>query len=242
MLRRILSTIANTIFFNSSRKYLEDFLRAAAVAMPAGARVLDAGAGDCRYKKLFAHTRYIATDFGQVNKRYALAKLDTISNLHHIPMASGGFDFVICTQVLEHIPNPAVVLNELHRVLQTGGELWLSAPLFFEEHETPYDYFRYTQFGLRHLLEAAGFQVLKLEPLEGYYGTLSYQCRAAALALPLTPGAYGGGMLGVALLPAMLGMKITCALLSIALGCLDLRYKYTQTGYCKNYTVVAIKK
>jgi SAM-dependent methyltransferase len=237
----MLRKVRAAIFLNSSRIYLERFLRAAAQSVPAGAHVLDAGAGDCRYKPLFAHTSYVATDFCQVDKPYHLQELDYIADLKSIPVWSGRYDLVVCSQVLEHINEPKQVLRELYRVLKPDGALWLSAPLFYEEHEVPHDYFRYTQFGLRHLLESVGFQVVRIEPLEGYFGTLAYQHLAAARALPITPPQYGGGLLGLLLTPLMIGLKGCFALLAIAFAYLDLYYKNTEVGYCKNYSVVARK-
>jgi SAM-dependent methyltransferase len=237
----LLRSLFEWIFLNSSRRYLEAFLRRAASAIPPGARVLDAGAGDGRYRPLFAHTNYEATDFVQVNKRYVLANLDFIADLKQVPAAPEVYDVVICTQVLEHMNEPGQMLAELHRVLKPQGELWLSAPLFYAEHEAPYDYFRYTQYGLRYLLEQAGFQIVQLEWLEGYYGTLSYQSLTAALALPLSPAKYGGGLIGgVAALCALL-LKPLLALGAILTAYLDLRYKQTSSGQCKNYALVARK-
>ena len=60
----------------------------------------------------------------------------------------GAFDAVLFTQVLEHVPEPARVLAELHRILRPGGTLYLTAPLVWELHELPHDYYRYTSEGL----------------------------------------------------------------------------------------------
>ena len=111
----------------------------------------------------------------------------------------GGVDDVLLTQVLEHLPDPARVLAELNRVMKPGGTLWLTAPLFYAEHERPYDYFRYTRYGLHRLLKQAGFRVREIEWLEGYFGTLAYQARMVSRQLPHTRADYGGGPRGVAL-------------------------------------------
>ncbi len=146
---------------NSSRWYLEQWITELAASIPAGSRVLDAGAGRCPYRRLFSHVEYQTADFCQVDKEYG--QIDFVCNLETIPAASEQYDFVLCTQVFEHLPRPHVVIGELYRLLKPGGKLFASAPLFYEEHEKPYDFFRYTQFGLRHLLEAAGFSVREVE-------------------------------------------------------------------------------
>ena len=141
-----------------------------------------AGAGEGAYRAHFAQTRYEAADFQQVDKPYG--QLDYVCDLDSIPVEDERYDLVLCTQVLEHLPEPADVLTELHRVLRAGGTLWLSqAPLYFPEHEQPYDFYRYTSFGLEHRLTRAGFVLDSLDWLEGYLGTLSFQlasCRSRA--------------------------------------------------------------
>jgi len=225
---------------NPSRKYLNDFASEAAASLPTGALVLDAGAGDCPYKHLFAHARYESADFCQIKKEYG--QLTYTCNLAEMPVKDNRYDLVLLTQVLEHLPEPLAVLQEMHRILKPSGQLWLSAPLFFAEHEVPFDFFRYTQFGLRHLLESAEFTIERIDWLEGYYSTLSYQMATAATDLPLNPKAYGGGVTGAMAASTILLVKPLALLLSIMFARLDLRKRNTTSGYCKNYAVVAVKR
>ena len=224
---------------NSSRVYLENFLREAAASLPEGSSVLDAGAGDCRYQPLFSHANYESADFCKLGKSYG--EITYECDLSSIPVQDNKYDAVICTQVLEHVPEPTAVLRELHRVLKPGGMLWLSAPFFFEEHEIPYDYYRYTQFSIEYMLQAIGFKVERIDWLEGYYGTLSYQLESAAISLPLNPKYYGGGLLGFLAALTILPLKPIFFLSSALFSHLDLRHKNDRIGYCKNYAVVAMK-
>jgi SAM-dependent methyltransferase len=164
-----------------------------------------------------------------------------VCDLTQIPAPDSHYDLVLCTQVLEHVPEPKPVLQELFRVLKPGGAIWLTAPLFYEEHDIPFDFYRYTQYGLRHLLQTSGFTVEKLTWLEGYYGTLSHQLINAYRALPLRPRDYGGGAWGILGCLAGLVLKPALAGISMLYGLLDLHYKYTARGLCKNYAVVATK-
>jgi SAM-dependent methyltransferase len=225
---------------NSSRAYLHRFLAHAAETVQAGQLVLDAGSGRAPYRRLFAHARYETADFLAVEgKKYS--RQDYVCDLADIPVEDARFDHVLLTQVLEHIPEPAKVLAELHRVLKPGGTLWLTAPLFYAEHEQPYDFFRYTRFGLRHLLEGSGFEVREIDWMEGYLGTLSYQARLMSRSLPSSPGDYGGGLTGLALALAAKLSRRAGDRVADGLAKLDLRYKFVAKGLPKNYQVVARK-
>lgn len=225
---------------NSSRTYLHHFVSRAGEAVEPGQLVLDAGAGDAPYRKLFAHAHYETADFVAVKgKKYA--EPDYVCDLAQIPVEDARFDHVVLTQVLEHIPEPATVLAELNRVLKPGGTLWLTAPLFYAEHERPYDFYRYTRYGLRHLLEAAGFAVREIEWMEGYLGTLSYQAKLLSRSLPASPADYGGGVRGFALACGAKLSKRAAGRAANGLANLDLRHKFTGEGLPKNYQVVATK-
>lgn len=225
---------------NSSRIYLRRFLVRAAEAVQPGQLVLDAGAGRAQYRGLFSHARYETADFLAVEGK-TYAEPDYVCDLAEIPVSDARFDHAVLTQVLEHVPEPAKVLAELHRVLKPGGTLWLSAPLFYAEHERPYDFYRYTQFGLRHLLERAGFDVLEIDWMEGYLGTLSYQARLLSTSLRASSADYGGGLRGRGLALAAKASKRAGRHAADTLARLDLRYKHVGRGLPKNYQVVARK-
>src|SRR5262249_44214064 len=162
--------------------HLRSWLCEAAASVPPGSRVLDAGAGDARYRTLFDRHLYETADFGKVDKAYG--QIDYECELSSIPVEDERFELVIFTQVMEHLEDPLSVLVELRRVLKPGGRIWATAPLFFEEPEQPYDFYRYPQFAGRRLGERSGLEVEELRWLEGYDGTLAYQLGFAARSLP----------------------------------------------------------
>lgn len=135
--------------------------------------VLDAGAGEGQYRRFFSHARYIGLDFCKGDPLWDYSNLDIIGNLLCIPLMDNACDIVICTQVLEHVPEPSIVLRELHRVMRRGGHLFVSVPQWWFQHQKPYDYYRYTSFGLRYLLEQAGFEIAFIKPIGGYFWFLS---------------------------------------------------------------------
>jgi SAM-dependent methyltransferase len=154
------------------RRSILDLMMKAAREIPPGARLADVGAGDSPYRELFVHTDYVAIDWAQ-SPHEGARQVEIEASADAIPVADGAFDAVLSTQVLEHVPDPAAVVRELHRILRAGGHAYLTVPLVWELHELPHDYFRYTEPGLRHLLESAGFEVLGVAPRNDCFTTLA---------------------------------------------------------------------
>lgn len=225
--------------FNSSRTRLyqenEDFAK----LIPAGSLVLDAGAGIQPYRHLLEHTNYEAADFEKVDKEYA--KSTYVCDLRNIPTEDSRFDFILFNQVMEHLPEPEKVLNELNRVLKPNGKMIYTGPLFYEEHEIPYDFFRYTQYGLNELFKRTNFNIERLDWMEGYFGTVGYQLNRMAMYLPTKPKDIGSGFSGYLLAPLMFITKVWFGLLSIGFHKREVKKKFTKKGYPKNYVAILVK-
>ena len=156
------------------REPILQFLQEAARSLAPGSNVLDAGAGSAPYRELFAHCRYTTADFTQsFDHGWDASRPDIICDLAAIPLATDTLDAIVCTQVLEHVPDPAAVLSEFCRLLRPGGKLFLSVPLLWEVHEAPYDFWRYTPYSLRRLCTGAGLTVESLAPRGGRYRALA---------------------------------------------------------------------
>lgn len=84
-----------------------------------------------------------------------------------LPFADGEYDTVILSDVLEHIPEPELLMNEISRVLSPDGVLLLNVPFYYWIHEEPHDFYRYTSFALRRLAESSGLEVIDLTPIGG---------------------------------------------------------------------------
>lgn len=207
---------------NPSRHHARLFAeRAARRGTDPSFRVLDAGAGSAPYADLFAHVTYETADYaGTDGKDYR--HIDYRCDIVDIPVENSRFDLVWCSQTLEHCREPLAVLREFHRVLQPGGEAWLTAPFFYEEHEKPWDFWRFTQFGWQHLAEEAGFEVVEIERMEGFYAMLSYSMSLGARHLP----------------PEMPVRRKQLRRLAAEFAELDLADKRTDIGMSKNYQVV----
>ena len=134
-------------------------------------QLLDVGCGSKPYRSLFSVDTYVGLDVDSESSR-RLGVADHLYDGHTFPFVDGTFDSVLCNQVLEHVFNPDQFLGELGRILKPGGKLLLTVPFVWDEHEQPYDYARYSSFGLRALLERNGFKVLVHNKLGADVSTL----------------------------------------------------------------------
>ncbi len=146
-----------------SRYFIRGILVAAVrdYAETARGKLLDFGCGSKPYKSLFGQvSEYIGVDFENPGHSHEGEPIDIFYDGKNIPLEDGQFDCAMATEVFEHVFNLPELLQELNRVLKTGGQLFLTCPFVWIEHEIPYDYARYTQFALKHELEKAGFEIV----------------------------------------------------------------------------------
>ncbi len=118
--------------------------------LPAGLRLLDAGAGEQQYKKFCTHLKYVSQDFAQYDGKgdniglqmgaWDNSNLDIIGDITDIPEPDGSFDVILCTEVFEHLPNPVLAIQEFSRLLKQGGQLIITAPYCSLTHFAPYHY------------------------------------------------------------------------------------------------------
>jgi len=228
-----------SFYINSSRHYLNEVMAAFALETMADMLVLDAGAGDAPYRHLFRHVRYETADLKTVDKPYADVTYEC--DLADIPVEDNRFDRIIFNQVLEHVPDPANVLAELCRVMKPGGKMVCSAPLLFDEHEQPYDFYRYTQFAYEPLFSRAGLKVDRIFWLEGYFGTFAYQLRRAGRNLPVFHPKLNQSVVGLCAAPVLFSVKVFARLLAGLFSRLDLVAKIDDRGMPLNYVVLAHK-
>lgn len=159
------------------RPHIARFVADSIARLAPGARVLDAGAGTAPYRVLFENVEYVTSDWAGSMHDEAL-DADIIAPLDALPVGDGTFDAVVCTQVLEHVPDVRAVLGELHRILVPAGRLFVTVPFVWELHEEPFDFFRFTSYGLETTLRDAGFREVAVEPYGGYFSVLGQLLRS----------------------------------------------------------------
>ena len=158
--------------FNFNVINRDRWISSQAIELPAGSRVLDAGAGSCPYRDLFSHCEYKAQDFTSLSDeqlsggRYG--QIDYVCDIASIPVPDASFDAILCSEVLEHLPEPIKVIREFARILKPGGKIIITAPLGSGIHQEPYHFYGgYTPFWYEKFLGEAGFETVSVEANAG---------------------------------------------------------------------------
>lgn len=156
--------------------------------IPQGSRILDAGAGEGKYKKFCGHLEYLSHDFCQYNgegnkkglqtDKWDTSQINIISDITSIPEGDKSFDALMCVEVFEHLPEPINAIREFHRLLKPQGYLILTAPFCSLTHFAPYHFYsgfnRY--FYEKHLREA-GFEILEMEQNGNWFSYMAQEMR-----------------------------------------------------------------
>ena len=134
-------------------------------------RLLDIGCGTKPYKDMLSP--FVEEHIGVDHEAtfHDKSNVDLFGTAYEIPADDETFDSAICTAVLEHLEEPEQALRECFRVLKSGGYAIYSVPFIWHLHEEPRDFYRYSKYGLKYLFEKAGFEVLKITPLSGFWVT-----------------------------------------------------------------------
>jgi len=127
-----------------------------------GGVVLDAGAGSQRYKPFFNQSIYLAQEHPQIGAAYD--EYDILCDVKNIPLKDSSVDLILSTSSLEHMQYPNLFMKESYRVLKPSGALYINVPFVYNEHMVPYDFQRYTRYGLQHIYKNAGFENITVSP------------------------------------------------------------------------------
>lgn len=123
-----------------------------------GGNILDVGSKDARYKKHIQHFTYTTLDNDPKHKTDIIADITTYKTKQK-------YDTILCTQVLEHIPNPQKAIQQMHKLLKKGGTLILTTPFIFPIHSNS-DYYRFSPQALQELLKK--FKTTTITPVGNF--------------------------------------------------------------------------
>jgi len=149
-------------------------------------RMLDFGCGSKPYRELFDVVTYIGTDIAVSGHDHSNEDIDVYYDGKTLPFGENEFDSVFSSEVFEHVFNLDEILDELRRVLKPGGKMLITLPFVWDEHEIPYDFARYTSFGITHILQQKGFHVLEQRKTTHYVETV-FQMWAAYVSQHIIP-------------------------------------------------------
>jgi len=171
----MLQTLKKLFYTNTNDANRVEWLSTKLGQIPAGLRILDAGAGEQRFKPFCSHLTYVSQDFGQYEGEgdgkglqtgiWDTRRIDLVCDITSIPENDASYDVVLCTEVLEHVPEPTKALDEFARLLKPGGKLILTAPFASLVHFAPYHFCTgFSRYWYEHHLEKRGFKIEELTP------------------------------------------------------------------------------
>ena len=137
-----------------------------------GGYLLDVGCGRKPYESLFNVTSYIGLDIAGGGHNDDAKSADVYYDGKVFPFTDSFFDYVISNQVLEHVLDQEQLMEEIYRVLKPDGLLLITVPFVWDEHEAPYDYWRYTSFGTNYFFSEKGFEIIEQHKSGNYVETL----------------------------------------------------------------------
>jgi SAM-dependent methyltransferase len=190
-LNSILKKIVNKFSANigtDNEKNRAEWIQLTLNAVPRGESILDVGAGWLRNKQYCTHLIYKSQDFCQYdgvgdgvalqNGSWDTSKIDIVSDITNIPIDDQSFDNVLCSEVLEHVPDSVAALKELTRILKKNGRLILTAPFLMPTHQAPY-YFTsgFSRYWYIHHLKQLGCEIHEIKTNGDFYSLLAQELR-----------------------------------------------------------------
>jgi len=165
---------------NQRDLYIKDWI----LKIPNGSRLLDAGAGIQRYKKFASHLIYTSQDFGEYKggekfgestvKKWQSQNCDIISDITNIPCESLSFDFILCSEVIEHLEDPFNAIKELKRLLKVNGQILITAPFKSLYHQSPHFYYSgFSKFWFYKKANQLDLEIVSIIPNGNYITDLA---------------------------------------------------------------------
>jgi SAM-dependent methyltransferase len=144
------------------REHIEQILHTYAKPTALQPRVLDVGCGRQPFRKdleALGYT-YISLDAQQNPEESVDIVCEIDKPLPSEFINHGTFDFILCTEVMEHVADWSMSFSNFAQLLAPGGRLFITCPHFYQLHEEPYDFWRATPYALQHFGNKFGLKVL----------------------------------------------------------------------------------
>jgi len=162
--------------------------------VPPAGRILDIGSGTAPVSPDMKRT--VVADLSEEAMRNVECESKVVTSITGMPFAPAIFDIVLCSEVLEHVPEDDKAVSELRRVLKPGGVLVVTVPyqkrFWAEDDEYVAHVRRYDPGELEQKLRHAGFQEIKTYKMTGTIdrwltrrSLKAYQKSGAVMTLPL---------------------------------------------------------
>ncbi len=172
-----------------NEQFRQTWLKKTLASMPNGSRILDAGAGELKNRRYCAHLSYVSQDFcqyrgqqggaideGLQDRSWDVGQIDLVSDITDIPAPDASFDVILCSEVLEHVPEPTHALDEFKRLLRVGGVLILTAPFGSNVHMAPFHFCSgFSKYWYEFHLPLRGFDMAELTPNGDWYALLAQE-------------------------------------------------------------------
>lgn len=153
-------------------------------------KLLDIGCGKMPYKNFVIEnskvTEYIGLDIAHALQYSQTVEPDYLWDGIIMPFESCSFNSAVGTEVLEHCPEPEIILKETYRVLKPNGVFFFTVPFLWNLHETPNDQYRYTPYSLDRHLSNSGFTEIEIKATGGWHGSLAQMLGLWVRRAPMT--------------------------------------------------------
>lgn len=204
-------------------------------------KILDVGAGELKNKPYCSHLEYISQDFCQYDgsgdgsalqsKDWDTSKVDIVSDIIDIPVDNESFDYVVCTEVFEHIKYPVKALKEFYRLLKPGGGIIVTAPFCSLTHMAPYHmYSGFNRYWYMEIMKELGFVDIVVEANGNWFEYMIQEIRRVPFMAKKYSGSKASFMYKIAVLPMLLIMQF-----------LDKKHNCSHELLCFGYHVSAKK-
>lgn len=236
----IINKLSNNIG-NDNKENRTAWLEKTLKGLPEGSKILDAGAGEQQYKNLCQHLDYTSQDFCEYTGEgdsvalqtgtFDTSQIDVVSDITSIPLPDESFDAVMCTEVIEHVPDPIKAIEELQRLLKKGGSLILTAPFSSLTHYAPYHFMTgFNKYFYLHYFKES-FEIRELIANGTYFDVIAQEIRRVSTVAE----SYSNTKTGVF-------AKLIIGFLLVLLNRLRRRDKGSDELLCYGYQLLAIKK